>query len=82
VADQVRALQAHGLHPDREPGRGLGEDEAAVEAAHGPEAGEVEEVETVALREDRDVAGPPAGGARETVHEDDGLTPPRYLLTD
>ena len=74
--------QAHRIHPGREPGRSLHEGEVTAEVAHRPEAREVHEVDSVVLREGWDVTGPPAAGAGESVHQDDGLSFPGHLVAD
>jgi hypothetical protein len=82
VTDEVRPFETHGIHPPREPRGGLGQDEGSPEAAHLPEAGQIDEVDPVAFGELRDVSGPPSGRAREPVHEHDRLALPGLLIAD
>jgi hypothetical protein len=50
--------------------------------AHRPEAREVHEVDSIVLREGWDVTTPPAAGAGEPVHQNDGLSLPGHLVAD
>src|SRR5829696_225569 len=82
VADEVHSLEACGVYPFREPRSGLGKDEPLAQAPHRPETRKIYQVDPVRLGDGPDVSEPPASRSRESVHQDDGLSLPGYLVAN